>query len=157
MLNTERYLRIQKIKNNGISTYNMQFKFDPVALKNLKDIVEKTDAYIVLSSTWRINKEVEDKSQLWNEFINNMKVEGLEKRVIGTTPVLMDNEKIVFQRCNEIKQWLTENTDKNIEKFVIIDDEWEMGEYTNTNFARCWSYSGLNNEVKEKVLDILAV
>jgi hypothetical protein len=145
-LNTERYLRLQTLKHNGIMDSEMQFNFDPIALSNLKEIVEKTDAHLVIFSTWKNNP----KSRLWKEFINNMKKIGIKDKIYGVTPKL-DEYKSKNKKYEEIKEWLNQNRDIN--DFLIVDDELEMGIYTNENFIRCWSYSGLCNDVKKKIID----
>lgn len=154
VLNTERYLRIQAQKNEHMDQASMQYNFDPIALKNLKEIIEITNASIVISSTWRFKKDNIEDPKEWTELMRNLESIGINDKVIGVTPTTIKSEYLSV-RWMEIKQWLLENKEKNVEKFVIIDDEWDMGEYTNVNFARCWSYSGLTNEVKHSVLSIL--
>ena len=76
--------------NNLIEVYNKTHKshsgynypFDEKCLNNLKFIVDKTDAYIVISSTWRRN--IKGKMVL----LSKLKEYGLDKRVIGFTPIL---------------------------------------------------------------------
>lgn len=153
VLNTERYLRVQVQKFGYKDLATMQYNFDPVALNNLKEIIETINANIVISSTWRLNRDNNESSKEWSELIRNLDSVGIGDKVIGITPIVTDSKNMPV-RWLEIKRWLQENTDINIEEFIIIDDEWEMGEYTETNFARCWSYSGLTSEVKEKVLSM---
>ncbi|WP_419471631.1 HAD domain-containing protein [Gottfriedia acidiceleris] len=45
--------------------------------------------------------------------------------------------------------WLTKH--KNIEKFVILDDQWHMGEL-NSHFVRCLSFRGISNENAEEAI-----
>jgi hypothetical protein len=155
VLNTERYLRVQAQKCGYKDQATMQYNFDPVALDNLKEIIEVTNANIVISSTWRLQKDSSEASREWKELIRNFDSIGVSSRIIGVTPTIKNTESL-NARWMEIKQWLQDNTDINIEKFVIIDDEWDMGEYTKHSFARCWSYSGLTNEVKETVLSLFS-
>lgn len=39
VLNTDRYLKILKKQNGGVSYYGMEFNFDPRAMRNLKEII----------------------------------------------------------------------------------------------------------------------
>lgn len=155
VLNTERYLRIQAQKLGYRDDFTMQYNFDPVALNNLKEIMEITNAKIVISSTWRINKDNSNNPKEWDELIRNLDTVGIKDRIIDITPTVTNSRGLNI-RWMEIKQWLHENKNMDIEGFVIIDDEWDMGEYTNTNFIRCWSYSGLTDEVKQAVISMLS-
>jgi hypothetical protein len=147
VLNTERYIRIQSLKQGGIIDSEMQFNFDPIALNNLKEIVEKTNAYLIIFSNWKNYPE----SRLWKEFIKNMDGIGIKEKIFDVTPKL-DTYKSGNVKYEEIKEWFRRNKDKEINKFLIIDDELEMGIYTDTNFIRCWSYSGLCDDIKKNIL-----
>ena len=155
VLSTERYMRVQALRS-GKSTndYEFQFNFDPIATDNLKEIVACTNANIVISSTWRIKRT--NNSILWDELLNNMTKLGLKERIIGTTPIIF-KDKRSNNRAIEIQQWLLDNKERDIKRFVIIDDTWDMGEYSSTNLARCWSYSGITAEIKEKAINILSI
>ena len=74
----------------------------------LKYIVDKTDAYIVVSSTWRHYKEFMD-------YLEKRLGEDLWKRYLGKTI-----EKLSSSRYNEIDAWLHEN---EVENFIVIDDD----------------------------------
>jgi histidinol phosphatase-like enzyme len=50
-LNTKKHV-MEQVKNGKISWYEAQFNFDPDSMKNLQEIAEKTDARIVIISTW---------------------------------------------------------------------------------------------------------
>ena len=96
----------------------------PMKIELLKQLVEKTGAKIVLSSTWR---------QGWED-INIGKVDSIDAKcfialknelekydisMFDYTPFLDDEE-----RGNEIDMWLKENEkcEEEIESFVILDD-----------------------------------
>lgn len=154
VLNTERYVRLQASGLGGSTAdYKFQFNFDPIATANLKEIVTSTNAYIVFTSTWRIGQG-DNNSILWVELMKNMDELGLKERVVGTTPIISQDGRST-NRASEICQWLLDNKDKEIMNFVIVDDAWDMGKYSNTNFVRCWSYSGITREVKERAIELL--
>ena len=146
VLNTERYLRIQSRKCKGIIDSEMQFNFDPEATKNLCEIVDKTDSYIVVCSKWKNDKN----SRLWVEFMNNMHSIKLGERILDSTSNSYNN-----LISKEIEEWFNNNVEKEIDNFVIISDKWNMGKYTDNNYVRCWEYSGITDDVKSKVIDIL--
>lgn len=85
-------------------------------VKNLSKIVKKTNAKIVISSSWRGGWNVP-----YNECLPRMKslkdkLHHYKIDVIGTTPY------ICGKREDEINKWL-EETDYKIDNFVILDDE----------------------------------
>ncbi|MCL6604587.1 MAG: hypothetical protein K6T94_17120 [Paenibacillus sp.] len=145
VLNTDRYISFQKNHNVG------QIIFDPEAMKNLKFLVESTNSNIVISSTWRIHYESNEK--LWRDLGRNFNEYHLNERIIGITPVHDKNLKTSI-RWKEIEHWLSINEEKVIESFVILDDEWDMGIYAR-RFVRCQAYKGLTDDLREKAEVIL--
>lgn len=83
-------------------------------IKALNKIIEETDAKVVISSTWRLNYPSV------REFWRMLWLCGFNGEVIGFTPCLSGK-----YRGHEIAQWL-KNTDRNVEQFVIIDDDSDM-------------------------------
>ena len=93
-----------------------EYPFDPECLERLQRLVEKTDARIVITSTWR--KTEEGKRTLQNV----LEQYDLANRVIGYTPIL--NKK----RGEEIKSFLeTLNVEAS---YIILDDDSDMEELT---------------------------
>jgi hypothetical protein len=90
------------------------YPFDKRCLEHLKEIVEATDAYIVITSVWRRDpKHLKILIQKLEEF-------DLASRVIGLTPVLNKT------RGEEIKAFLsTFSTPVN---YVILDDDNDVQE-----------------------------
>lgn len=146
VINTDRAIMIQRNHNSE------EFVFDQKTMKHLKEIVTETNAYFVISSTWRVHYGTSN--LLWNSLIRNLNQYGLEERIIGITPIL-DQDLRTSNRWKEIQNWLTENQNKEIESFVILDDEWDMGIYTLNEFVKCQGYLGISEEVKEKAIKIL--
>lgn len=116
VLNTEEtYDRLYK--NKGfIGIYDIEI--DKFRLAYLKQIIDETDAKIVLSSSFRFFFTKENhkivptnlkSKKLYDMFLNY----GIE--IYDTTPVKN------FSREEEIKNWLSNRHD--IENFIIIDDE----------------------------------
>lgn len=119
-----------------------EYRFDKDCVKNLMDILTATQAKIVISSSWREDRTLE---QLQKLFVSN----GLGDNIIGVTPIHGDHEI----RGSEVKAFL-EKADLEIEKFVILDDEEEMGDLAQnlvgTNFK-----SGIDESVKKLVIEKL--
>lgn len=93
-----------------------EYPFDPECLERLQRLVEKTDARIVITSTWRKTEEGKRVLQ------NILEQYDLANRVIGYTPIL--NTK----RGEEIKSFLeTLNVEAS---YIILDDDDDMEELT---------------------------
>ena len=82
--------------------------FDPECVKCLKEIIDATDADIVVSSTWKMDMGLEGILRMWSD-------RGLPGKVIGVTP---DIDPI--HRGDEIAAWLDSYGDDC--SFAIIDD-----------------------------------
>ena len=79
----------------------------------LNELYKKVPYDIVVSSTWRINKPIEELQDLLvNSGFNP------EIQIIGKTPVLYQ------QRGMEIQEWINIHEFKG--KFIIIDDDSDM-------------------------------
>ena len=97
--------------------WNEQTDIDETRLPLIKEIIDATDANIVLSSTWRKH---------WNKDSNRCDVDGryinrtfakFGLSIYDKTPDL----GVTALRREEISKWLKE-TEQDIESFVIIDD-----------------------------------
>jgi len=165
VLSTPKYIMYQckSHKLGRLYAYEASFHFEPCIMRNLKEIVDRTNAYIVISSTWRLfgdNRQnhfnlwkkgeyvIED--DRWNRMIDNLNEWGIGDRVIGITPHFcgVDNK-----RGDEIRNWLSWHLE--VDNFVIIDDDSDMREFTETKLAKCQNYFGLTRKVKEKAIKIL--
>jgi len=104
----------------------------------LGELVQRTNAEIVLSSSWRgvpsLRRVLDDKLHEVNVVIASV-----TRSLPGTRGV-------------EIKDWLT---DKNVDSFVILDDDDDMDEMTNTNLVLVNANNGLQRKDIEKALKIL--
>lgn len=98
----------------------------PLACSNLRNLLKKhPDVRIVISSTWRKFKAKEN-NDWFNALFQMFKIyPENENRVIGCTPVLNKD------RGYEIESWLNQ-TDYEVEDFIILDDDSDMGPYLNT-------------------------
>ena len=131
-------------------------------IDNLKYIIDKTDAKIVISSSWR--------SDGMDVFQNMWKHRNYPGEIIGITPFSYFNEdlepdtNIEIVRGHEIKWWL-DNTNDNIENYVILDDDTDMLDEQLNNFVKtsdnidhedCIDIGyGLTKQCAEKAIQIL--
>lgn len=97
---------------------------------NLNKILEETNSEIILTSTWRIAKNM---NQL-NEIFKNQEIikSPIDITIIGDS------------RGLEIQEWLSKNI---ITNFVIIDDKDEdISKYYKNNFFKISSNKSLKDE-----------
>ncbi len=109
----------------------------------LQYIVEATGARIVLSSSWRAGF-----ARVKNILSDRLKEYGLE--IMDSTPVLSG----VSCRGEEIRQWLSDN-EQSVEKFVILDDDADMAEFTETNLVQTDSEVGLQEKDALRCIEML--
>lgn len=110
VMNTEHHLRRQKLETGDMNNEN----WAPTACRHLILLCEQFNAQIVISSTWRIERDIQELRSILT--LNDISPELL----IGTTPILVhEAPPDTFCRGDEIKRWLSENSCRN---YVIIDD-----------------------------------
>lgn len=111
--------------------------FDKDCVKVLNEILNETNAIIILSSTW---KKVWDLKRL--DFI--FKFNGVVKSPLDITDDLNNREK-------EITEYVSRN---NVSDFIILDDV-HMDIFPK-QFIKCSTAEGLKQEgIKEKAISIL--
>jgi hypothetical protein len=92
--------------------------FEQVNIQNLNDILDRIDAKIVVTSTWRLATTPDELEQI-------LLGAGIHARgrVAGVTPWLPD-----YPRGDEIKAWFQE-TRTPVEAFAILDNRDDMGSF----------------------------
>lgn len=131
-------------------------------LENLRHIVEKTNAKIILSSSWRIyfGQNINDPRNIFAiHLINSFDKHNL--KLHDMTPFIKGN--FSNERGLEIKTYINQN---NITDYVVIDDEefsdfkkhLEMSRFIQTNFGdetTTIENEGLNEKIAKKAIEIL--
>lgn len=125
---------------------------DKTRLTLLKEIVDKTGAVIVLSTTWRNhwNKRYELRDITGKIIVDIFTEAGLE--IYDKTP----NLGINAERYDEVKAWLEDYQDE-VESFVILDDYMYGWKELSDNFIRTEPHRtlGLLEEHVQKAIEIL--
>lgn len=106
VINSSKYIRTLNIVDEI-------YFWDPEAVARLNVIIEKSKAKLVISSSWRVGRTLNQLKQLLN---NNA---GIKGPIIGKTPILTGD------RGREIDAWL-KSCKKKIHSFIIIDDGSDM-------------------------------
>lgn len=104
----------------------------------LKEIIDSTDAKIVLSSTWRLYEDA--KLILADRLLTR------QLTIYSQTPQMFSGI-----RCLEIGQWLQRN--KSISRFAIVDDDPKAeieGNFFLTNFG-----DGLTKKIANQIINHL--
>lgn len=123
VLNSEDDLLIYRAKNN-ITGCILYAEVEDRPLKLLKEIIDRTNAKIVVSSSWRIGCDRSGKgNKLYTKLVNRLADYDIE--VYDITPSLRGDT----QRGDEIREWLSKNP---IDNFIILDDDSDMCEFRDT-------------------------
>lgn len=132
------YLWSQELNQPIPSHYKRLFSKD--AIENLNYIVTLTGAKVVITSTWRLHYTLEELRKVFRE-------RGFIGQIIGTTGTF-------GTRGEEIVDWLNDHVVKN---FVVIDDNVKdiVIRIPDCKVVKCHPNYGLNDEIFDKVLDIL--
>lgn len=105
-------IKVATETNRSYSGYS--YPFDPDCLRNLKELVLATNSSLVISSSWRKDKEGMEK------LLEALKKYGLDELVVGCTPDLG------LSRGAEIKKYLEDAKFTDNSRFVILDDDRDM-------------------------------
>jgi len=128
-----------------LAGHNLGFAgdLDPTAVGFLNELIEKTGAKVVVSSTWRIGMTAEDLQELLEKV-------GFKGEVIGVTPDLSSGSCL---RGNEILEWIKDNRAivgadySDYRQYVIFDDDSDMLYWQRNNYFQCDGYVGLTPNI----------
>lgn len=102
------------------------YPFDNICIDNCNRIIKENQADIVITSTWRYRRTIEDLQDILDSI-------GLYGNIIGKT------ERLFTQRAVEIYEWIKKHEEENntkIESICILDDEhaididYMLGDFT---------------------------
>lgn len=151
-----------------ITTLESGWYICPKKMDLLGKIIEKTDAKIVVSSSWR-RDTIEDTLKFITGGSLHAKKHPFKfaDRVIGVTERLqcfslndktdeITGRKPVYgiPRGVEIDKWLMEH-DKEVKSYVILDDDSDMLLWHKDNFIKTHPFKGLSQEDVEQAIKIL--
>ena len=132
---------------------------DPEKVSLLNTLIKETGAKVVVSSSWRTGRSVEDLQAVldWNGFQGE--VIGKTIRLGFKTPKDVDYNYSVPRGC-EIKAWLEMNKsilNAKISKvrYVILDDDTDFLWWQRNNFIHVDSYCGITYNTIHKAKHIL--
>lgn len=122
--------------------------FDPVAVKLIWQIIQKTDAYIVVSSAWRKAISLNDIREIFRTEFDWPS--GDDERIIGVTG-RHDNGF----RGDEIQDWIDNHT-VGISNFqyIIVDDSYDFHDHQHRRLIQTNPYNGFSYEDYGKALQL---
>lgn len=115
-------------------------------VKWFSELCQEINAVVVVSSTWRLNKTVEELQLIFNNCGGNFKV--IDKTL-----------RLGYERGIEISKWLKDNIKKethgcsyfDFKNYVIIDDDSDMLLNQREHFFQTDPYSGLTPNTCYKI------
>lgn len=116
----------------------------------LRDIVERTGAQLVLSSSWKVGRH--EKAM----HLDRMALIELEREFKRLRcPVWVDYTPLIpmVDREVEVQKWLSQHPE--VDKFVILDDVWEEFPNMREHLVVTTEREGLNKERAELVVKML--
>ncbi len=139
VLNSDRYVR-----NCG----HFGVIIDPTRMELLKQIVNATDAEIVLTTSWRehwspIEYDCDETGILINSIFKQYNL-----KIFDKTP------QLTFKREQEIKKWLDDLP--NVESFVVLDDKILSAPFLTDHFVLTADFrDGLDEDDVKRAIEIL--
>ena len=126
---------------------------DPEKVSLLNQIIEATGAVVVISSSWRITNSYSDMQRLLDQ-------KGFIGKIIGATPKTYQLEDGSWScRGDEIQHWLDSVTNASIAKelkFVILDDNSDMGHLKERLILTTWQQGLLKEHVDRAIAMLLS-
>lgn len=122
-------------------------EFCPERVSLLNELLEKSGAKIVVSSTWRLGRSIEELQSMFESI-------GIVGGIIGKTDHISN-----ACRGTEIEQWIRNHPaiiqqEYHIyNKYIILDDDSDMLYNQRNNFFHCDSYSGLTPNIVYKAIN----
>ena len=121
----------------------------------LKEIIEKTKAEIVLSSTWRKGWVLKSENPC-NSNEDVCLFEALEEKLADYDIELMGCTEEIGIRGEEITEWLENHNGEQVESYVVIDDSDEEDlEQFSTHFIQTDIKDGLTKTHVEQAIHLL--
>lgn len=145
VINSKEWHESELCKSFGTSVKRY---FDPKCVALLNRIVEESSARIIISSSWRLLRNLQELQDLFHSV-------GFTGKIYGKTPVSstydIDNPT---SRGAEIQEWLDANKKriKSPIRYVILDDEDDFLEHQYSYFFQTNPVTGLDTSLTEKVI-----
>jgi hypothetical protein len=166
VLNSDKWAKTRqgKYSMDDIRIHYPHYEIDPDAVERLNKIIRATNAKVVVSSTWRHGRTIEQLFQI-------LKLHNFEGEIIDVTKDLGGKNGYTIPRGCEIEQWLESNDFRRInwslsrqlqkkekskvENYIILDDDTDMLLNQKEHFINTSWMFGLTEEDVEESIKIL--
>ena len=153
VLNSQLYFKKRRAEKLAGHDLGVAGDLDPEAVGFLNEMIEKTGAKVVVSSTWRIGMTIEELQELLEKV-------GFKGEVVGITPDLRGGSVL---RGNEILEWIKDNPAivrgyySDYTDYVIFDGDSDMLYWQRNNYFQCDGYVGLTPNVAYRATRFLTL
>ena len=134
------FLDIDGVLNNSASLAE-GIHIIPEKCLMVRDICWRTGAKVVISSTWRCGRTLDELQQIF-------RLVGMGGQIVDVTPWHKEGP-----RGEEIDHWLKDNT--KTKQYAIVDDDGDMLENQMPYFVQTNGVAGLTTFERDKLIDIL--
>ena len=162
------YVERHRLIEAGVETRDYPYdEFSPSIVAKLNRITDETGAEIVVSSTWRLGRTIDELRELFAQV-------GIKGHVLDKTPHfwgIKDVSSYSVPRGCEIDWWLEQHkfqrinwslkTQKEyaekseIDNYVILDDDSDMLYNQREHFIKTSQKTGLDDSDVEKAIELL--
>jgi hypothetical protein len=156
--------RVDEVGMDDVHSQYPFYEIDPEAVKRINFIIEKTGAKVVVSSTWRHGRSVEDLTKI-------LQFAGFNGEIVDVTPHMGGIKGYTVPRGCEIEQWLEQKNFKRInwsiarlrekveksevKNYIILDDDSDMLYNQREHFVQTSWMTGITQEDADKCVEIL--
>lgn len=134
VLNTDRFVRV-----------NQQFGLclEPSKLMYLKEIVNKTNAHIVIHSSWRMYFDKTGSHYICKYMNDEFMKYGL---------VIDDCTRINLRRKESIEDYIVRH---DLKEYVIVDDMYLSSTLIDNHFIKTDAHYGITDQIKNEIIKML--
>jgi len=149
VLNSDTWEKSKAFKNGEYPSNS----FDPFSVQLLNNIINETQAKVVLTSTWRLKFTLQEMKDIFRRV-------GIQCQLIDFTPDLKKDNDFTL-RGNEILKWCKDNRELlgtkplNYTDFIILDDNNDMLLWQSKYFFQTDKLCGLSPTVAREVIRML--
>jgi succinate dehydrogenase flavin-adding protein (antitoxin of CptAB toxin-antitoxin module) len=138
-----------------ISTYEKGWRFDVEKIKLLKEIVDKTDAKIVVTSSWKRGfTEVDNFIKSFYDKPRNKDLKNITIFDWFANSIYDITDNNGSWRGDEIQRWIDKHNEE-IESYVILDDDSDFRDNQLFNFVQTDTYEGITSREVKLCIKIL--
>lgn len=128
-------------------SYRTELEIDRDALMRLERAILDTNAYVVISSSWRICYPPQQIGVMFAAR-GNFNGEMWDDIILGCTPRVPSGF-----RGAEVQEWLDKHP--GVDKYVIIDDDSDFYDYQKPRFVHTNNEYGLTDDHVEDIVQLL--